>query len=306
MKDKKPVIITIVVLLLIFTPLTVISAFVRVGKNPLDENPGHDFYYENKLWFYNENNELLSNYECRTVKCDLATTSITDGEYGINYYKDGKLEKVLNNNKFTFIKDGALTYLYNVTSGTVLKKYLQVKNYNTKLEDDIYIIQNEDKLWGALSIGEVLSAVIPFEYDFISILNNDVTSEYLKINNFIVFKDNKWYLIDKNNSVISSYYNEPIIDYNNNYIITKNNSKLRVFNYQGTEYLNNYNISDYAFYNNYFGAVINNNIYIYSDLNSNYIKSLSVTNNGKLKIESTDNQIAIKIGDNIIDYLNIY
>ena len=303
MKDKKPVLITIVVLLLVFTPLTVISAFIKVGKNPLDENPGHDFHYDNKLWFYDENNKLISSYECKTAKCDLAVSTITDQEYGINYYQDGKLTKVNNNNKFTFIKDGALTYLINVSNGTVLQKYLQIKNYNTKVEDDIYILQNENKLWGSLSIGETLSAVIPFEYDFLAILNN-TSDDYLKVDNFIALKDNKWSLIDKNNTKISDSYNEPIIDYNNKYIVTKQNNRIKIYNYEGLEYLSNLNFSDYALYNDYVGLVMNNMVYIYNDLNNNYLKNITINSTGKLMIEEKDNRIAIKIGDNIVDYLN--
>ena len=306
MKDKKPVLITIVVLLLIFTPLTVISAFVKVGKNPLDENPGHDFYYENKLWFYDDNNELISKYECKTTKCDLATTTITDNEYGINYYKDGKLTKVNNNNKFTFIKDGVLTYLVNVSSGTALQKYLQIKNYNTKVEEDIYILQNENKLWGALSIGDALSPVIPFEYDFLGILNN-VSDDYLKVNDSIALKHNRRCLIDKNDSIVSSYYNEPIIDYSSKYIITKANNRIKIYDYEGLEYLNNLNFSDYALYNDYIGLLMNNMVYIYNNLNSNYIKSININSTGstgKLTIREENNQIAVKIGDNIVSYLN--
>ena len=303
MKDKKPVLITIVVLILIFTPLTVISAFIKVGKNPLDENPGHDFYYKDKLWFYDEDDKLISSYKCKTNKCDFATSTITDNEYGINYYQEGKLTKVSNNNKFTFIKDGVLNYLINVSSGTVLQKYLQIKNYNTKVESDIYLLQNENKLWGALSISDALSAVIPFEYDFLALLNN-TSEDYLKVNNFIALKDNKWYLIDKNNSIISSYYNEPIVDYNDKYIITKKDNQFRIYNYEGLQYLNNFNISDYAIYNEYVGLISNNRVYIYNNISDNYIKNVPINKTGKLNIIADENKVVVKIDEEIIDYLN--
>ena len=60
MENKRPVLITIVVLLFIFTPLTVLGAFSNSNYNPLEENSNHEFYYKGKLWFYNEKNRLMS------------------------------------------------------------------------------------------------------------------------------------------------------------------------------------------------------------------------------------------------------
>ncbi len=303
MKNKKIVLYTIIFLLIIFVPLTIMGMFVRDKKNPFDENPNHDFYYEKKLWFYDDNDKLISNYECQTNKCDLANLTIDDDEYDINYYKDGTLEKVENNNAYTFIRDGALNYLFDVNTGRSLQKYLQIKNYNTNLKNNLYIIQNENKLWGIISIGETLEALIPFEYNFLGILNN-FDEDGLKTDNFIALKDDKWFLINKENMPISSKYEEPIVDYNDNFIITKKNNRIKIYNYEGREYLNNFNFTDYAIYDKYIGLITNNTIYIYNDLNSNYIKNIPVNKNGKLTLETKGNQVVIKLDDEVIDYLN--
>ena len=303
MKNKKIVLGAIIFLLIIFVPLTAIGYFVKDKKNPLDENPNHDFYFEDKLWFYDNNDKLISKYECQTNKCDLAKLSIDDDEYDINYYKGGTLEKVENNNAYTFIVDGALNYLFDVQSGRSLQKYLQIKNYNTKLKNNLYIIQNENKLWGVLSIGETLESLIPFEYNFLGILNN-FNEDELKTDIFIALKDERWFLINKENMPISSQYEEPIVDYNDNFVITKKNDRIKIYNYEGVEYLNTYNFTDYALYDKFIGLIANNTVYIYNDLNSNYIKNIPINRMGDLKLEAKGNQVVIKLDDEIIDYLN--
>ena len=303
MKNKKMVLYTIIFLLIIFVPLTIMGFFVRGKENPLEENPNHEFFFENKLWFYDKNDELISKYECKTNKCDLAKLTIDDEEYGINYYKDGTLEKVENNNVYTFIADGALNYLYDVENGRALQKYLQIKNYNTKVKNDIYIIQNEDNLWGAISIGETLSALLPFEYDFLGIVN-DFSEEELNVNYFIALKNDKWFLVDKENTMISSESDDPIIDYNDKFIITKADDRIKVFSYVGTEYLESYYFNDYALYDKYIGLVTNDTVYIYDDLEANYLKSIPIDTPGNLKLEPKGNQVLVKLDDEVIEYLN--
>lgn len=304
MKNKKIVLGVIIFLLIIFVPLTVMGYFVRDKKNPLEENPNHEFFFKNKLWFYDDNDKLISSYECQTNNCDLAKLTIDDEEYGINYYKDGSLEKIKNNNYYTFIKDGALNYLYDVQNGRTLQKYLQIKNYNTNIKNDVYIIQNESNLWGAISIGETLNALVPFEYNFLGIKNNFDDDE-LKVDYFIALKDDKWFLVDKENTKISTEYDDTIIDYNNQYIITKKDNRVKVYSYVGVEYLETFYFNDYALYDNYIGLLTNDTIYIYDDLSSNYIKNIPITKTGKLTLEPKGNQVVIKLDDEVIDYVKL-
>lgn len=303
MKNKKIVLGAIIFLLIIFVPLTIMGYFVKDKKNPLEENPNHEFYFENKLWFYDNNDKLISSYECQTNKCDLATLSIDDEEYGLNYYKEGTLKKVGNNNSYTFIGDGALNYLYDIKNGRALQKYLQIKNYNTKIKNDVYIIQNEKKLWGAISIEENLRALVPFDYEFLGIINN-ISNGELQLNYFVALKNGEWFLVDKENTKVSSELDSPIVDYNEEYIITKKDNRVKVYSYVGNEFLDTFYFNDYALYDKYIGLVTNDTIYIYNNLNSTYLKSIPNNKSGKLTLEPKGNQVVIKLNEEVIDYLN--
>ncbi len=307
MQNQKATLITIVVSLLIFTPLTVISAFIKEDKNPLDKNPKHEFFYKGFLWFYDENDKFLSKYECLTETCDFTKTVIDDTNYGINYYEDGKKEKVsIIDDRYTFITDGAIKYLVNVATGGSLQAYKEVKNYYTHLDNNIYIIKNSDDVWGALSVGSVLSPVLPFEYDFIGLTNNMLDDNILATDKFIVKKNNKWYLVDKNNSALSGYFDDPIINYTDNYIITKNNKTYRIFTYQNYEYLSNMQIVNCVVEGNFIGVVSNNMLYIYQNNFDNYLNSYSLNNqSSKIELNKVSNGLEIKVDGKILETLAI-
>ncbi len=302
MENKKAVIVTIVVLLLIFTPLTVISAFIKVGKNPLDENPGHDFKYKDALWFYDSNNKFLSSYSCDTKLCDLSAPIIDDDTYGINYYKDGALKQIeVIDEKYAFLTDGAVIHLYGVDSGGVIQTYKSVKNYNSHLENDAYIIQNNNDLWGVLGIGNTLKIILPFDYDFIGISNKINEEGIIRSDKFIVLKDNKWFLVDNANSALTKKMDAPIIDYTNEYIFVKESERIKIYNYEGLEYLQNYIINDFVILDNYIAIITNNELMIYNNLNNLPIKNIVISSGSKVTLEKNNNVINIKVNDIVID-----
>lgn len=305
MKNKKVVLITIVILLCIFLPLTVIGFIFKDDKNLLDENPRHDLYYKGKVWFYDENDKLLSSYECQTEVCELSVPTIDDDTYGINYYKGTISSVPVEDNSYTFITDGAVLYLYNVKNGTTLQSYKSIKNYNTKINNNNYILQNSDGLWGVLTVGSTLSSVLPFEYDFVGLINKVDDKGILNSDKFIVLKDSKWYIVDSDNSAITGYIDDPIIDYTDEYVISKNSERIRIHSYQNFEYLTNYQIKDYALEDNYIAIVIDGFILIYNSLNTNYIKSIPLTTSGELDLEKEDNKLIVKINNEIIETIEL-
>ncbi len=301
MINKKTVLATIIALLIIFVPLTIASYFLKEKENPFDKNPGHDFYYKEMLWFY-EGNDLINTYHCNTTSCDYAEYVIDDED--INYYKDGNLKKseVINNN-YVFIKDGALTNLYSLDYGKVLQSYKQVKTYNTKVFDNTYILQNQDNLWGAISVSENINSVLPFEYSFVGLRDNLNEDGSLNTDMFIVSKNNKWYLVSKDNEKKSSEFDSKIVDFNDKLIVTKGSS-YHIYNYDKNEYLIDYNINDYGLVKDYLLIISNNMLYIYKDISNGYLKSYNVSS-GKLNTEIENNKIIIKIGENVIDTLDV-
>jgi len=307
MENKKVVITTIIISLCIFLPLTIIGFIFKGDRNLLDENPKHEMYYKNNIWFYDDNDNFLSKYECRTEICEISTPTIDDDAYNINYYKNTDVKKVeIVDEIHTFITDGSLIYLYNVTNGKTLNGYKSLKNYNTKIENDIYILQNEEDLWGVLTIGDSLNKVLDFEYDFIGLLNNVTEDGILKADKFIVQKDNKWFIVDNTNNIITGYIEDPIVDYTNDYIISKNGDKVRIFSYDNFEYLNMYNIKDYIIYEDYIGIITDNFLLVYNNLSENYIKSITMENtNDKVSLEKENNSLNIKINGSLVDSIEL-
>ena len=300
MKNDKFVLYAIIILLIIFLPLTVVSFYIKIGENPLDANPGHDFYYDNNLWFYNKNNDLIGKYACTTEKCDLTKTIIDDDKYGINYYQGGALNNVeIIDNKYTFITDGALNYLFSLGSSSTISNYKNIKDYHIRIENNTYIVQNKDDVWGAFTIGSNLGAVLPFEYDFIGLKNNVVNNE-LQAKKFIVLKDSKWFIVDNKNSALTSFFENPIIDYTDNYVISKQDDQIRIYNYKMEEYLTTYNFNECATFNNYIAVKDTNNIYVFNNVN-NILKTINVSESGKLSLENNNNVLEIKIADKVLD-----
>lgn len=303
MKNNKVVLITIVVLLCVFAPLTAIGFIFRDDRNLLDENPNHDTYYKGYIWFYDNDDKFLSKHECQTEICEFTAPTIDDGTFGIKYYTAGTMTQVpIVDNKYTFITDGALIYLYGVSNGTALQSYKAVKNYNTIVENNTYIIQNSNGLWGALTVGDMLSSVLPFEYDFIGLMDDTNEDGSLKADKFIVSKDSKWYLVNNENSAITGYIDDPIVEYTDKYVFSRNNEYVRIYSYENTEYLSNFKIKDYILEDKYVGIVTNNFLLIYDDLGTSYLKSITLTNvTGKITLEKVDNTLNVKANDTVLE-----
>jgi len=296
-KNSKVVLITIIVLLCIFAPLTIIGLLSRKNISILEENPNHDTYFDGYIWFYDNEDKFLSKYECMTELCEYTNTTIDDDTYGVDYYKEGKKNSVsLINEKYTFITDGALIHLYSADTGSVLQSYKEVKNYKTELENDAYIIKNDKDVWGVIKFANGLGAMLPFEYSFIGLKNEINDDGTLSTDKFIVQKDTKWYIVDSNNSAITGYINDPIIDYNNDYVFSKNSDKVRIYSYENFEYLTNYDIKEYILIDNHIGIVTNNFVLVYKHLGEAPLKTVSRTAaNSKVELEKVENKINIKI-----------
>ena len=261
---NKPVLYTIIILLIIFIPLTILGFFYK--EKPIsisDENPKHFPYYNNSLWFY-QHNKLISKYECLNEKCS----------YNI---------KNIINNKYVFIKDGDILYLYDINKGIVYDKYLACLN-----EDNKYICESDKLLWGVLDIFDEVREDIPFIYESINFNKNK----------YIVKKDNKYYLVDEKNNNVTKGFISKIEDFNNTYVISKENGRYRIYDFDGNEYLSNYIINNYSLSDNYIGIVYNNNLYIYNNINNLTLKEISLSNiNSKVKLEEKDHKLNIYLDD---------
>jgi len=307
MENKKGVLITIIVLLCIFAPLTVIGFFSNKDIRPLEDNPKHDQYYDGYMWFYDSNDKFLSKYECQTEICEFANPTIDDTTFGINYYKEGSIKSVgLIRDKYTFITDGSLIYLYAANTGTILQNYKAIKTYNTNIENNSYIIQDLNGVWGVISVSDILNSVLPFEYSFIGLIHNINEYGALMADKFIVQKDTKWYLVDNNNSALTGEIDDPIIDYNDSYIFSKSQDRIRIYSYENYEYLTNYTIKDYILEDKYIGIITDKFLIIYENLGNKYLKSVTLTDkDAKVGLEKDETKLNITIDGNVVETIEL-
>jgi hypothetical protein len=306
MKNNKASLILIIILLIIFLPAAIYGTIYN-STHVKDDNPSHLLYYKGYIWFYDytNNNTLLSKYECKTEKCSISTSTIDDKEYGIQYYNSNDNIN-LTNGDYTFITDGDDVYLYSIKNGSTLQSYSAIKNYNTNVENNVLLIKNTSGLWGAISLKDGISSVLPFEYTFIALPSKINSNNELAASTFIVLKNNKWSLVSDKNAVISKEYSNPIIDFNNNYIFINYNGKIKVYDYNDTEYLNAYKIDKIIYADKYIGIVSDNNIYIFDDLNENPIKELSINEEIiSISLQLKENDLEIILNDTVLDSFKV-
>lgn len=232
MKDKKTL-ITIIVLLVIFLPCSIIGTIkhfdMKKGKI-VDDNINKEFIYNNKLYFY-DNDKLLSTYACNT--CKKASNKYSDIK-NTNYYKFGikEIEPVLTN-MFGIFEENGKTLLYNLTGGNVLDSYDEVINYGISSTSK-FLINKKDNKWGILFL-DFSNNTITNEYDYIALpahLNNNV----LDSSKFIVSKNNLWYILKEDGTLFKEATPKEIVDFNEEYYITYDGS-YHIMDYNNVEYL---------------------------------------------------------------------
>jgi hypothetical protein len=270
-KYKKGALIIIIVLLLIVLPCTVIG-IVYHSKNSSIENPNKEFYYDNKLYFYDNNGDLIGKYECMFKNCGYANEVIEDDNYGINYYQStGNYSNIIDN-RYVFIADykdeQTMVNLYDIKNDTSVSTYKLFKNYSIGIVNNYYIVETITGLYGVIKIDkDSVENVLPFTYEYIALQNDlDLEQNKLSADSFIVKKDNKWYLTDINSAEFTEKMDTPIIAFDATTFITKD------------EY--------YSLYN-YNGSLRLNGTYTYLNYISKYIEVKDVNNNYYILDSST-------------------
>lgn len=286
MANRKAAFIIIIVLLVISIPCSIIGiAYKFISSNkeitqPI-KRPNQEFYQNGTLNFY-DYGELLGQYNCKNLNgyCGWAYETIDDDNYNLRYYNDESIDNIyLVSNRYAFLLDvpeilesyeDREIILYDLIDAKEVNTYKGVKDYSVGINNDYYIVKNEEDKWGVIQLTKNgLTEVIPFEYDYIG-LQEDLSSLNSKIisNIFAVLKDNEWFLIDLNNSQLSRPVTTPIISYNKDSMIVNYYSKESLFNYQGIIQLGGQTYNHIEYVKDYAGYIDNNNNYSVVDYNN--------------------------------------
>ncbi len=249
--NQKVIYIIIVVLLVIFSIMTIYGAYLKIFNISTIDNPEMKSVYEGKLYFYN-NEELLGTYTCKSEDCKFPNAT-----YG----------------NYAFISDNDKYYLYDFVSGNDITTIDDIKYLDDNLSEKYLIGLVSDK-YGVFDLDK-MKVVVPFVYQDI-IMQKDATE-------FLVQDDSGQYLVNNENESITDTYEE-IYTYNDRFIISTEDEYYKIYDYNGLEYLWSYNINDLYITENYFVITTNLATYIYEDIEEKYVyitaEEVTVEDNG--------------------------
>ncbi len=292
MKKTKSTLYTMIGLLVILLPLTIIGTYRHIANRKVDEivdNPNHEFYYQGRLYFYNDALELLGTYNCQSDDCGHIITNITDNNYNLDYYEGDKEYLDFQNDNFVFIKDGYYNYLYNIKTSSVLVSYEELKDYHTDLENNLLIAKQGGK-WGVISL-DTMTNVLPFKYSFIG-LPNKVKGGVLETKNFIIYTDNRWYIFDNEGTALSQGLLDPIKNFTSKYILTTTN---KIYDYKEALIPFDTSYKQMDIIDDYFVVLLPNNVLtVYSDIAAGTVAGRAVIGEfSEIKYEILDNNLIV-------------
>lgn len=302
-KENKSILVIIIVLLIIFLPLSLLGIYLNFANVLTDKTDtdlsnnsnisSNEKYKDGTLYFYDSDNNLLGTYNCIDTKCSYGKSIIDDTDYSIDYLNTKSQDFNIVNNRFIFINDENKYKLYDIANKKKVVEYEKVKNYNNMMQDDLYIVMSNNK-WGVVKIGETIETIIDFQYDFIGLVDNiDSSTNLLNSDNYVVKKDGIWYIVDKENDLISNPLSNEIASYNDVLIGVKSDNTYYLYDYYGQRKLDINGFNYISFTNKYINIVDkNNNLYIYDYVNDKKISDdIKLDNNDySTAFSSTFNQ----------------
>ncbi len=284
-KSDKSILMIIILLLVIFIPASILSIYLKFNYTP--ESPedeplvitNGEKYADGKLNFYNSKNELLGQYTCKVAPCSYAKNFIDDSNYSIDYLQTTESESQIYNNRYVFISDNNLVYLYDIVDAKIVGTYKNIKNYNNMLGQNYMIVQSLENKWGVISIEQEITTVIKIDYDFVGLANILDESGQLSSSYFIVKENNQWAIIDNEGDLMSNYLSYDIVSYNDLVISVKSGDTYYLYDYNGKRVVNELGFNYISFLNNYINIVDkNNNLYVYDYLNAQMISEMFTLN----------------------------
>ncbi len=319
-EPRKGVFITIVVLLVIFLPLSVVSfvLYIQYGDTidkKSEENPNHEFFYNNQLYFYNKEDTLLGKYVCKNSSsaCGLASSVLDDHLYSLDYYKSTELEMDIINDRYVFLIDDtnltdAKPFLYDILNERIMTTYSSVKNYGIGIEDDLFVVADANLKYAVLSLAEEPKIVVPFDYDFLGIANlvNQDKNKIMK-DLFVGYKEGKWYLVDPSGAVLTVPINDEIVSYNGQSIITKHIDGFSLVNYRNINILPNEVYQKLSFTGKYLNILEESNEFYVFDLSSNasLMDPIVVKETDQITTRISDDKLEVILNDEVVKTLSI-
>ncbi len=280
---NKPTLIAIIVLLVIFVPLSIYTTYLKLFK--AEELPD--------------------------TKTQEVTSYLDDIDKFVDIKTDGQRTSIgtfkIANKDYTFVLKDNTVYLHSIADNLNILDYQAIKFYNSYIENNLLIVKRDNK-WGIINLNSLQPVVKP-EYDYLGLID-DEKDGVLNTNTFIGLKNNFYSLYKLGDSFkkVSSDFKDIIYTYNNNQkvIITINNDRYKVYDFNGNNLLENYEITKAAITNNYLAIIDSqNNLYLFNRVPGLPFENYSVKDVSKLKLKESANTLEIYLNDNLYKNIDI-
>ncbi len=275
-KNNKMTLVMAIILIIIALPLAVISTYGRILYPP-NAPLACDIKLTGGACYTCTNKDGYCNY---------AYNYVNDSKYALNYYK-GTNNFITFSEGYVFLMDTPLTFnvnnnteypktiMYGITNNNKLE-VTGLNNYGIGFNGDYYIGIMDNGKYTLFRVNQLAQKAIEDEYDFIGAAGHLIDGK-LDSSKFAVLKNNKWQLINTENTALTSEFENPIYDYSDYAVALYNetSNKYYLVNFQN-ESLMNRNFDKVFFYKDIVLGVSDNTLYIY-DSASNRILSSTIT-----------------------------
>ncbi len=265
MENKKSTLVILLCLLSLSFIFLVIGIFGKLngyaGRVKMIENTKKQFKFNNSLYFYNQDKELLYQYPCENKSCDYAEQQVTS-----DYFSKNKEKTNLINDRYAFVKDKNIILL-DLKKQKKLAIYQSFTNYFKGIGDSLYIVQSKDGKYGLISLKDNFEQVISNSYEFLGLnysLNSDLVYEGDK---FIAELNKEYFIINQKNEKVSSVFNKPIVNFSPTRIVVVDEGQQIIYDYESV-LINSNKYKFIDFIDNY-TVFVNSNNYIFITNNTN-------------------------------------
>ncbi len=294
-EQQKKGLIASVILLIIFLPLSLGGIFLNITGLHIKKDPENTLkadYFDNKLWFYGSNGELLAKYTCEYGgdaggHCEKGKTFQIDDKYALEYPLNTKelivkkdkttsttTKEYLDvlDNRYAFIIDNKDTkdnsikiYDFKLQKTIGIGTYSFITNYGVGYDGNLFIAKDSSGKYGVVKIQDsIVVYLVPFEYDYIGSIDSRNMDDKLQSNTFVALQSGEWKIIDvtgEDVTSITSSITEEIVTYINDSVITYSNGIYHFVNLSNERLIN-----DDCLYIEY----INSNYILVLDSNSDF------------------------------------
>ena len=297
-KNNKMTLVMAIILTIIALPLAVISTYGRILYPP-NAPLACDIKLTGGACYTCTNKDGYCNY---------AYNYVNDSKYALNYYK-GTNNFITFSEGYVFLMDTPLTFnvnnnteypktiMYGITNNNKLE-VTGLNNYGIGFNGDYYIGIMDNGKYTLFRVNQLAQKAIEDEYDFIGAAGHLIDGK-LDSSKFAVLKNNKWQLINTENTALTSEFENPIYDYSDYAVALYNetSNKYYLVDFQN-ESLMNRNFDKVFFYKDIVLGVSDNTLYIYDSASNRVLSSaITISSPDDISVLEETDYIDISIND---------